>query len=148
METVCSVVFNLLREQHLWSWDCVKLDNNIDMERTSSWIRFGIRRTKKHMGTPERANFDFRSIESEDLGLRSRCSSSRSSHSSSSSIGHGNTEYITNPGEKAALHLGKIFLYVLPFVIILLCFIWITCKAYLLQNAHVQYTKWFIVTVC
>ena len=33
----------------------------------TSWLSFGNRKTKKHIGTPERANFEFRRLSGEDF---------------------------------------------------------------------------------
>ena len=101
-----------------------------------SWLSFGNRRMKKHTGTPEKANFDFRRFNYEESTLLttrssisrssySSCSSSSSSSStsSSSSSSYKDTKNNANPRIKSVIHLDKIFLYILPFVILLLCLI-------------------------
>ena len=124
----------------------------MDQRRSSlfSWLSFGKRRTKKHTGTPEKANFDFRRFnEEESRSLLKRSSRSRSSYSSSSSSSsspsssssssssspsssyssssssssYKDTQNNVNPRGNSVLHLDKIFLYILPFVILLVCFI-------------------------
>jgi hypothetical protein len=124
------------REHKLWC------ESKMEQRRSSmlSWLSFGNRRMKKHTGTPERANFDFRRFNYEESTLlTTRSSSSRSSYSScssssstssassspssSTSSSYTDTKNNANPRVKSVLHLDKIFLYILPFVILLLCLI-------------------------
>ena len=64
--------------------------------RRPSWLISGNRKTRKHTGTQEKANFDFRSNYGED--------------SEDSTI-------------NSALHLDHIFVFLLPFVILCVCLI-------------------------
>jgi hypothetical protein len=82
-----------------------------------SWPSFRNRKTRKHMGTPEKANFDFRRYNSEESVLFAGHSSRSSYSSRSSSFSDKNSENNKNPKVNSALPLGKIFLYLLPFII-------------------------------
>eukprot|EP00092_Neocalanus_flemingeri_P019780 GFUD01021424.1.p1 GENE.GFUD01021424.1~~GFUD01021424.1.p1 ORF type:complete len:125 (-),score=10.22 GFUD01021424.1:14-388(-) len=85
----------------------------------SSWLNFGNRKTRKHIGIPERANFDFRSNSGE---VPSSCASSRSSYSSCSSSTRSsyssNSQNNTSPRISSTISLEKVFLYLLPFIIL------------------------------
>merc|ERR1712189_163546 len=99
---------------------CSKIKRMLNFRKSSYSFKQKIvhlfKRYGRKTGRTEQANFDFRREYSEEKALlSSRCSSTRSSNSSNSS-----SKLTDNLSASSGFKKEKMFLYVLPFVILII----------------------------